>query len=83
MKFRYRNVLVELLVLGIEYPTFPAKKGERAVTIWQVLIDDEKLTITKGSKKGVIDRVKKYIRQIDLDEIYDEDDEDGFHDENF
>jgi hypothetical protein len=83
MKFRYRDYLVELLVLGIEYPTFPAKKGERALTIWQVLIDDEKLIITKGSKKAIIDRVKRYIRQIDLDEIYDEDDEDSFHDEDF
>jgi hypothetical protein len=81
MKFRYRDYLVELLVLGIEYPSFPAKKGERAVTIWQVLIDDDKPRIKKGSKKEIIDKIKRHIREIEGEEFHNEDDED-FYDED-
>jgi hypothetical protein len=78
MKFRYRDYLVELVVLGIDYPSYPAKKGERAVTTWQVVIDGGKPRIKKGSKKEIVDQVKKYIRQMDGDEFYDEHDEDDF-----
>lgn len=70
MKFTYRYYSIELLVIGIEYPTFPAKPGERAVTLWQVTIDEMKSTIKKGSKKEIIDKVKLYIRQIDGDEAF-------------
>ena len=81
MKFRYREYWIELLVLGIEYPSVSAKKGERAVTIWQVSIDNEKPRIKKGSKKEIIDQAKKYIRQIEGEEFYDADDEDSYHDD--
>jgi len=75
MKFRYRDYLVELLAVGIEYPSYPSKKGERAVTIWQVLIEGEKPRIKKGTKNEIIDQVKKYIRQINDEEFYFEDEE--------
>jgi len=75
MKFRYRDYLVEILVVGIEYPSFPAKEGERAVTIWQVLIEDDEPRIKKGSKREIIDRIKKYIREIEGEDITNDDEE--------
>jgi hypothetical protein len=75
MKFRYRDYLIELLVLGIEYPSYPCKKGERAVTSWQVLIEGEDPRIKKGTKKEIIDQVKKYIREINGEEFSFEDEE--------
>jgi hypothetical protein len=83
MKFTYKGYLVELLVLGIEYPTYPCKKGERAVTSWQILIEDEKPRVRKGSKKEIIDLVKKHIRQINGDEFYSAEDEDNLDKDEF
>lgn len=78
MKFTYSYHLVELVVLGIEYPSYPNLMNARAVTIWQVSIDGEKPRIKKGTKKEIIDRVKKYIRQLEGDEFYCDDDENEF-----
>jgi hypothetical protein len=75
MKFRYRDYLIELLVLGIEYPSYPCEKGERAVTSWQVLIEGEEPRIKKGTKKEIIDQVKKYIREINGEELCFDDEE--------
>jgi hypothetical protein len=83
MKFRYRDYLVELLAVGIEYPSYPYKKGERAVTIWQILIEDEKPRVRKGSKNQIIDQVKKHIRQLDGDEFYCAEDEDNLDKDDF
>jgi hypothetical protein len=75
MKFKYRSYSVEIILLTIDYPTFPHKKGERAVMTWQVIIDDDnEPMLTKGSKTEVIAKVKKYIRNIDP--LFDEDEED-------
>jgi hypothetical protein len=75
MKFRYRDYLIELLVLGIEYPSYPCEKGERAVTTWQVLIEGEGPRIKKGTKKEIIDQVKRYIREINGEEFCFDDEE--------
>ena len=75
MKFRYRDYLIELSVLGIEYPNYPCEKGERAITSWQVLIEGEEPRIKKGTKKEIIDQVKKYIREINGEEFSFEDEE--------
>jgi len=76
MKFKYRSYSVELTFLKIEYPPFPSEKGERAVTTWQVIIDDDNEPMIKtGSKREVIEKVKKYIRS--LEPLFDE------HEENF
>jgi hypothetical protein len=75
MKFRYRDYLIELLVLGIEYPSYPCEKGERAVTTWQVLIEGEEPRIKKGTKKEIIDQVKKYIREINGEDFSFDDEE--------
>jgi hypothetical protein len=83
MKFTYRGYLVELLILGIEYPTYPFKKGERAVTSWQILIEGDKPRVRKGSKKEIIDRIKKHIRQINGEEFYSFEDEDNLDKNDF
>jgi len=75
MKFKYRSYSVELTFLRIEYPSFPSEKGERAVTTWQVIIDDDNEPMVKtGSKREVIEKVKKYIRS--LEPLFDEHEED-------
>jgi hypothetical protein len=78
MKFTYRYYSIELLILGIEYPSYPNLKKSRAVTIWQISIDGKEPRIKKGTKKEIIDQVKKYIRQIDGDEFSCPEDEDDF-----
>jgi hypothetical protein len=70
MKFTYRDYSIELLVLGIEY--------SKAAIIWQISIDGKEPRIKKGTKKEIIDQVKKYIRQIDGDEFFCPEDEDDF-----
>ena len=75
MKFRYRDYLIELSVLGIEYPSYPCEKGERAVTSWQVLIEGEEPRIKKGTKKEIINQVKRYIREINGEEFCFDDEE--------
>jgi len=75
MKFKYRSYSFELTLLTIEYPPFPCEKGERAVMTWQVIIDDDNgPLIKKGSKREVIEKVKKYIRS--LEPLFDEHEED-------
>jgi hypothetical protein len=75
MKFEYRYYSVDLILLRLDYPSFPCKPGDRAVLVWQVQIDDNEPTIKTGSKKEIISRVKKYIRELDGDFIAEEDDE--------
>jgi len=75
MKFRYRDYLIELSVLAIEYPSYPCEKGERAVTSWQVLIEGEEPRIKKGTKKEIINQVKRYIREINGEEFCFDDEE--------
>lgn len=75
MKLKYRGYLVEIKFLTLEYPTFPCEKGERAVMTWQVIIDDDnEPIIKKGTKTEVIEKVKKYIRN--LEPLFDEYEED-------
>jgi hypothetical protein len=75
MKFKYKSYSVELTLLTIEYPPFPCEKGERAVMTWQVIIDDDnEPLIKKGSKREVIEKVKKYIRN--LEPLFDRHEED-------
>ena len=75
MKFKYKSYSVEITFLKIEYPPFPCEKGARAVTTWQVIIDDDNVPMIKtGSKREVIEKVKKYIRN--LDPLFDEHEKD-------
>ena len=80
MQFKYKKFSVELSFLKFEYPTYPCAKGERATTIWEVVINNRPPLIVKGTKKEVVARVKRAISRASFNFFEDEDD---FEDEDY
>jgi hypothetical protein len=70
MQFQYRGYSVKLVFLQIEYPSYPRKNGERAVSVYQLLIDDYEVKIVKGDLQQIVKRVKYHLNDIDSDDMF-------------